>query len=111
MKTFTLALPLALPLAFAAASIGVAGTAAPAFAGDTIRKTRTVSYEGLDLNTLEGQKMLEQRVEIAARRVCDYNTQPSDTRMRKASRACLARARASARDQVAAVIEDQRRGG
>jgi len=103
MKTFTLAL--------AAASIGLAGITAPAFAGDTVRKTATVSYEGLDLNTAQGQKMLEQRVEIAARRVCDYNARPTSTRMRNATRDCLAKARANARQQVAAVIEDQRRGG
>ena len=103
MKTLTLAL--------AAASVDFAGIAAPAFAGDTIRKTQSVSYKGLDLNTAEGQKMLEQRVEIAARRVCDYNGRPTSTRLRKDTRACLAKARANARAQVAAVIEDERRGG
>ena len=100
-----------LTLALAAASIGVTGITAPAFAGETIRKTQEVSYKGLDLNTAEGQKMLEQRVEIAARRVCDYNARPTSTRMRKEARACLAKARINARAQVAAVIEDERRGG
>lgn len=100
-----------LTLALAAASIGVVGISAPAFAGETIRKTEEVSYKGLDLNTAEGQKMLEQRVEIAARRVCDYNGRPTSTRLRNDARECLAKARASARAQVAAVIEDERRGG
>ncbi len=103
MKTLTLTL--------AAASIGLAGITAPAFAGETVRKTEKVSYKGLDLNTAEGQKLLEQRVEIAARRVCDYSGGPISTRTRKDERACLAKARASARAQVAAVIEDERRGG
>ena len=103
MKTFTLAI--------AAASVAITGIAAPAFAGDTVRKTQEVSYKGLDLNTAEGQKLLEQRVEIAARRVCDYHARPTSTRLRKESRACLAKARANARAQVAAVIEDERRGG
>ena len=103
MKTLTLTL--------VAASLGFTGIAAPAMAGETIRKTETVSYKGLDLNTAEGQKMLEQRVEIAARRVCDYNARPTSTRLRQDSRECLAKARANARAQVAAVIEDERRGG
>lgn len=103
MKTLTLTL--------ATAAIGLAGITAPAFAGDTIRKTETVSYKGLDLNTAEGQEMLEQRVEIAARRVCDYNSRPTSTRLRKDARECLTKARANAREQVAAVIEDERRGG
>ena len=104
MKTLTLTL--------AAASIGFAGIAAPAMAGTPEKKTISVSYAGLDLNTIEGQKLLEQRVEIAARRVCDYDRAPSGTRMRSAeARKCLAKARASASQQVAAVIEDQRRGG
>ncbi|MEM7689497.1 MAG: UrcA family protein [Pseudomonadota bacterium] len=107
MKAFTLALT---PI-LASASIGLAGITAPAFAGETIRKTQTVTAKGLDLNTVEGQKMLEQRVEIAARRVCDYNGRPTATRLRKEERACLAQARANARQQVAALIEDHRRGG
>ena len=100
-----------LTLALAAASISVSGIAAPAFAGETIRKPTTVEYADLNLNTAAGQKTLEQRVEIAARRVCDYNGRPTSTRMRKESRACLVKARSTAREQVAAIIEDQRRGG
>ena len=103
MKTLTLTL--------AAASIGFAGIAAPAMADNTEKKTVSVSYAGLDLNTIEGQEMLEQRVEIAARRVCDYNRRETGTLIRTKTRECLAKARASARQQVAAVIEDQRRGG
>lgn len=103
MKTWTLAL--------AAASIGLAGITTPAMAGTTITKTMEVSYAGLNLNTVEGQKALEQRVEIAARRVCGYDSGLTSTRMRTEARDCIAKARASANKQVAAVIEDQRRGG
>lgn len=103
MKTLTLTL--------AAASIGFAGIAAPAMANTPEKKSASVSYAGLDLNTIEGQELLEQRVEIAARRVCGYNQAPTGTRMRNEARDCLAKARASARQQVAAIIEDQRRGG
>ncbi|MDJ0978500.1 MAG: UrcA family protein [Erythrobacter sp.] len=98
-------------VALVAASIGAAGIATPALAGDTIRKTEMVSYEGLDLNTIKGQKMLEQRVEIAVRRVCNYYGGRMDTRTQRDARECLKKARISAREQAAAVIEDQRRGG
>ena len=102
MKTWTLAL--------AAASVGFAGITAPAMAGNEEKTTLDVSYAGLDLNTIEGQKMLEQRVEIAARRVCGYDRTATGTRQR-AARACLVKARESAKKQVAAIIEDQQRGG
>lgn len=100
-----------LTLALTAAAVTLTSAAAPAFAGEVVRKTTTVSYKGLDLNTIEGQKLLEQRVEIAARRVCDYNARPTATHQRREARNCLAKARANAREQVAAIIEDQRRGG
>ncbi len=103
MKTWTLAI--------AAASVGFTGLAAPAMAGTEIKTSETVSYAGLDLNTIEGQKMLEQRVESAARRVCGYNEARTNTRLRGDAKSCLVKARASARQQAAAIIEDQRRGG
>ncbi|MEO0698943.1 MAG: UrcA family protein, partial [Pseudomonadota bacterium] len=78
MKTLTLTL--------AAASIGFAGIAAPAMADNTEKTTMTVSYAGLDLNTIEGQKLLEQRVEIAARRVCNYNRTQTGTLIRTKAR-------------------------
>ncbi|MEL6237481.1 MAG: UrcA family protein, partial [Pseudomonadota bacterium] len=101
----------AVTLALAAASFGVVGLATPAMAGTTEKRTETVNYAGLDLNTIEGQKLLDQRVEIAARRVCAVNEAGRDVRQRREARACLIKARSSARQQVAAVIEDQRRGG
>ena len=103
MKTWTLTI--------AAAAVGFAGIATPAMADTPEKKTASVSYAGLDLNTIEGQELLEQRVEIAARRVCGYDRAPTGTRMRSDARECLAKARASGRQQVAAIIEDQRRGG
>ena len=102
MKTWTLAL--------AAASIGFAGITAPAMAGNVEKTSANVSYAGLDLNTVEGQKLLDQRVEIAARRVCGFDRSITGTRLRDA-RKCLVKARESAKQQVAAIIEDQQRGG
>ncbi|MEM6584762.1 MAG: UrcA family protein [Pseudomonadota bacterium] len=105
MKTLTLTL--------AAASLGLGGIAAPAFAQDSERKTAAVSFKGLDLNTAEGQEILDRRVESAAKKVCSYRTngRPTAFTNKSAARDCMVKARASAKAQVAAVIEDQRRGG
>ena len=103
MKTLTLAI--------ATASIGLVGLSAPATAQESVKKSTSVSYAGLNLNTLEGQELLAQRLEIAARRVCDYNGPSTTTRIRKDARKCLAKARTNARRQMASIIADQRRGG
>lgn len=102
MKTF----------AIAAASLGLVMTATPAFAGQDQFHTQSVSTAGLDLSTAEGQRMLEQRIERAARNVCFANEARTGSRlMSREVRTCLADARASARQQVAVIIEDQQRGG
>lgn len=103
MKTVTLTL--------AAAAIGITGMAAPAMANNITVKTETVSYAGINLNTIEGQDLLERRVESAARRVCNYDRSIKGAGPRRDARKCLAKARIKARQQVATVIEDQRRGG
>ena len=99
-------------LALATATIGLAFTATPAFAGEADVPTQEVSISGLDLDTAAGQRMLDQRIERAARNVCRYDEQRVGTRIRSnEARACLAKARASAKQQVAVIIENQRRGG
>jgi len=100
MKTFALA----------AAVIGLVAT--PAFAGPEKGPSTSVSYAGLDLSTTEGQKLLEQRIDIAARRMCQLDQLPTGTRIiSSAHRSCYAKAKASAKSQVAIAIADQRRGG
>lgn len=99
-------------LALASAAFGLVFTATPAFAGSDGYRTQEVSFAGLDLATVEGQRMLDQRVERAARAVCGYDELGVGTRIRSnESRECLVKARASAKQQVATIIEDQRRGG
>lgn len=99
-------------LALATATIGLAFTATPAFADVDQPRSQEISFAGLDLETAEGQEMLEQRIERAARSVCGFDEQRVGTRIRaNNARDCLVRARASAKQQVAAIIEDQRRGG
>lgn len=99
-------------LAIATAALGLFMTASPALADPQGRAAQNVSITGLDLNTAEGQRMLEQRVNRAAREVCRVDHIVTGTRIHShAARECAAKARASARQQVAAIIENQRRGG
>lgn len=102
-------------LAFGTATIGAIGlalTATPAFAGDKNVPQVEVSTAGLDLSTAEGQRMLDQRITRAARKVCRVDYIATGTRIpHRQSRACMARARASAQRQVASIIQEQQRGG
>lgn len=102
-------------LAIAVATFGLATTsvmATPALAQTETRATMKVSTAGLDLNTLEGQEILDARIERAAREVCEFDRVALGTRIvSSATRECVAKARASAEQQVASLIEDQRRGG
>ena len=97
-------------LAIAAAAIGLVAT--PALADTEQRATMKVSTAGLDLNTMEGQQILESRIDRAAREVCEFDRVTLGTRrVSSATRDCVAKARASAQAQMATLIEDQRRGG
>lgn len=99
-------------LALATAAVGLAFTATPAFADSVEYRTQDVSIAGLDLDTAEGQRILDQRVERAARSVCGYNgTRANNLASSYEARQCVAKAVASAKQQVAAIVEDQQRGG
>ncbi|MFU7527072.1 UrcA family protein [Qipengyuania sp. ASV99] len=99
-------------LAIATAALGLIMTTSPALADPQERVSQNVSIAGIDLDTAEGQRMLEQRIDRAAREVCRVNHINTGTRIPShAARECAAKARGSARQQVAAIIENQRRGG
>ena len=99
-------------LAIATAAVGLVFTATPALAGPAELPRQEVSIAGIDLATPEGQRMLDQRIERAARQVCQVDTIRTGTRIRShAAQTCLAKARVSAQQQVASIMEDQRRGG
>ncbi len=114
MKTF----------AMAAAAIVLAFTAQPAFASTATampatapqHMTATVSLAGIDLASPAGQKLADQRIRAAARKVCRVpNIAFGGRMMSHEVRSCLAKARASASQQLAAITADGagnwRRGG
>lgn len=99
-------------LALASATIALALSASPALANTTIVPTQTIETADLNLETPQGQARLEQRIKYAAREVCGFYDTRSNSRIRSPEVSeCLVAARASAQRQVAAMIEDQRRGG
>jgi UrcA family protein len=99
-------------LALAAAAIGLASTAAPAFAAEAERMTIDVKFTDINLGTVAGQKLLDQRIEKAVRTVCRVTDIKTGTRiMNRDARTCLAAARADARQQVALLTGDRQRGG
>lgn len=108
MKTF------AKPLTHALATLALAGAAiSPALAaGAADPMTLKISTADINLATAQGQRMLDQRIEKAARSVCRVADHKTGTRiMNHEARACLAKARAEARQQVAALNQIAQRGG
>ena len=102
MKTFTLA----------AASLGLALSAAPALAGDGEVASHKFSIADLNLETAEGQEVLNKRIDRAAKNVCRVADIRTGTRLKSPEvRACYAKAKAAARAQVAAMQSSQRLGG
>jgi UrcA family protein len=85
----------------AAALLGLALTATPAFAKDV-----EVRYADLDLASTEGQKILETRIARAAREACDYEARVTGSHLPSPeARACYRKAVDSARTMMAAKIE------
>lgn len=91
----------------------VAGTLA-AFALPLSAQTTSfeVEYRDLDLASEHGQKTLEQRIDNAARKACDYARHETGSRLRGAdSKRCFEEAKASATRKFAAVVEQHANGG
>ena len=107
-KTFSLALAAA-GLAGAAITPALAAPASPAPAG---QMTVPIATADLDLDTPAGQRTLDRRINAAARQVCRSVSVTTGTRIANPEALdCLAKARADARQQVAALMNAERRGG
>lgn len=97
----------------ALATLGLAGAAVtPAFAGNIDIRTASVSYADINLGTAKGQTILDRRIEKAVRQVCRMTNLDTGTRIINADALnCLAKARADAKRQVAALMANEQRGG
>lgn len=105
--------PLAKTITQSLAVLGLASAAmAPAMAANGELMTIHVRTADIDLATAKGQKTLDQRVEKAVRQVCRTTSHTGGSRiLTMDARACLAKARADAKQQVAALTNGQQRGG
>ena len=95
-----------------AASLAVAAIATPAFAGPAELPTKEVSFSDLDLSTAAGQAALDRRIDTAARKVCHMDNMRTVSRIKSRERQeCYDKARASAANQIAAIVEEKQLGG
>ena len=91
----------------AAAAIATALSAVPA-AADNIG----VQWRDLNLETVEGQRTLDRRIDSAARKVCGMDEALTGTRfVPHEVKQCFSEAKASAESQVAAIRNETRLGG
>ena len=96
----------------ASAVLGLALAATPAAAGKYEAQSMNVEYADLNLSTVEGQERLERRIDAAARSVCRLGEHRTGTHIPSQERKeCFAKARASAKAQMASIMAKQRRGG
>lgn len=112
MKTLAKTITHAVAAAGLAAAAATPGLAAASSGEPAERMTLTISAADLDLSTPEGQRKLDNRVEKAVRTVCRVTSPTTGTRiLSRDALACLAKARADARAQVAALKSEAQRGG
>ena len=72
----------------------------------------TIQFDDLDLATKEGVQTLEKRIAATAREFCSFTSARTGSRVKsQAAARCVADFKAKAKNQFAAVIEQQRRGG
>jgi UrcA family protein len=100
-------------LALATAALGlVCTTATPVLAGNAEKMSVRVNLSDINLGTASGQKLLDRRIGYAARTVCRADVPTTGSRvLTQEKRDCLVKARADARQQVAAITGDRQRGG
>ena len=91
------------------AAAGLAVFAAPVAAEN---QSVTVEYKDLNLSSPKGQKILERRIDAAARQVCGADSTVTGTRIvDREALACMAKAKRQLEAKIAALVEDQRLGG
>lgn len=91
-----------------AAALGALGLTVPATAQESV----TVEYRDLNLDTSDGQKALERRIDRAARNACGMDRRQTGTRIQSSEvTKCYRAALASARQSVAAIVRNGQLGG
>jgi len=103
--------------AFTAATTAAFLIATPAIAqsnatGKDAAQSMKIKYADLNLASAEGQARLERRIDAAAKKVCQLGKHRTGTRIPSTERKeCYAKARQSARSQMASLMNSKRLGG
>lgn len=89
------------------ATMAALAATTPAYAGSV-----SIEYRDLDLTSAAGQKVLETRIDQAAREICGINQVRTGTRMQSAdAKRCYAKAKQQATQHMATLVENERLGG
>lgn len=71
-----------------------------------------VEYADLDLSSKAGRKALDQRIDAAARKFCNYDSIVTGSRVKSSGATqCYREAKAEAKKQLATIIETKQLGG
>lgn len=93
----------------------LAGAATPAFAEagtNTVPQTMVVKYADLNLASAKDQKILERRIDKAAKKICGLDRARTGTRLKsRDAQDCYREAKANAAKQFAGLIKEQRIDG
>lgn len=112
MKTLAKTLTRSLVAAGLSAALVAPAFAAGQSADEAPRRVAKIEVADLDLATPAGQRTLDRRIEGAVREVCRNADIKTGTRLiNRESLECHARARAEAKNQVAALVNEAQRGG
>jgi UrcA family protein len=90
MNTIRTKLYAAICVLFGSAAVGTPWTSAQAQRSEPPPPTKTVKFADLDIQTVEGAKVLYQRIRLAADQVCQELN--SDPVMREAAQGCIDKA-------------------
>jgi len=94
------------------AMFALLGLAVPSVSSAAETNRLSVGYADLNLETAEGQKSLDRRIDQAVREVCGFNEAPVGTRIVSQDvRTCMTKAKASASERVSAILRQEARGG
>lgn len=98
-------------LAAIGSTLALTAAAAPALAQSS-GADMVVEYSDLNLATEKGQKVLERRIDKAAKEFCGVDRGTTGTRVRDPKKmACYKQARTLATQQMAKLLDDKRLGG
>ncbi|MGB7373568.1 UrcA family protein [Pontixanthobacter sp.] len=89
------------------AAMGLLTATTPVYA-----ESIAIEYRDLNLATIQGQDVLERRIDRAARKVCGLGNRKSGTRIPSPEiRECYDQAKRQGSQQMATLVDDERLGG